>query len=101
LASKQYKKDEIIAFVVNFLLFAFWGVGLVIMDVKNMKSPFFIFPAIVMMGLSIWYMVIIFEPPKKDDENPTPKTEDAAAIQNAVALTSNVSMSTTPGNRGG
>jgi len=68
LASKQYKKDEIIAFVLNFLLFAFWGVGLVVAGVKSMFNPLFWIPAIIMMGLSVWYMVIIFEPPKDEDK---------------------------------
>lgn len=86
LASKQYKKDEIIAFVLNFLLFAFWGVGLVVAGVKSMFNPLFWIPAIIMMGLSVWYMVIIFEPPKDEDK---PPNTNAAPPSSSSSLSTN------------
>jgi hypothetical protein len=70
----------------NFLLFAFWGVGLVVAGVKSMFNPLFWIPAIIMMGLSVWYMVIIFEPPKDEDKasnaGSTPPSSSASLTSN-------------------
>jgi hypothetical protein len=89
LASQQYKPDEIIVFVLNFLLFAFWGVGLVLMGVKRMTSPVFFIPGIVMLGLSIWYIIIMFDPPKIDGT----KVELTTTINNSgIGVSANTDL---------
>ena len=88
LVTKQYQKDEIIAFVLNFLLFALWGVALVSMEIKKMTHPAFWGMAIIMLGLSIWYMTMIFEPPKKETET------DAATVSLPSTETSTIGLGT-------